>query len=1779
VVRRGIILWLVLLTLVVPFVLADQTQLYSKIFLDPYYRESTTSGVTYNYTLQVNPPDGLTHVYSSTITFQAYLSPSVNFTLRVNNQTCNTPNYYVSTTYATSGQGTASFDCSNIINKSGNYSVQLTLTKNTGAINGWLDLTYTNKPIASMDVFGTEYKAGDDGTIFLLLKDPNGIPITNATCVLDIYLPLSANNTHVEWVNDGLMRYLEEGLYYYDFIAPLYSGVYMVNAKCTYATSDNQYYTLSSNLAPTRNVTTGTYSGDPFVLDDYGEWLYTQCDSGIAGGGGKACDSFYTWNLTAGGLAGNVTQLFVQYLGENNGANLLIMYWWNWSNNSWVQLPNNLTFKATASSGVPIGVDEYLSNSVPLSAISPLNRTRIRILTTSGSTFKQWDNFLVLKAVQYGTTIQDLKGSGEIHVSGSPIGENDYFKIDTCQGYSDGRCGFFTNDDEFDLVEGEIEDYLNISASSTREAQIHYETPFSVDCTAIYWIKEWNGTDWVDFTDFTTYSQPSFQNCIVTLNKNIVTGTDYQFWFKMDNYMRWEVEYTEQITRSITDLIGPLCSGRNFTYETPITETTLISNDTITDFCHRTYDDFYWISSYYNDSQGVDIAGEYASYLQEMRFYRQELFNRYQLLSTAITTQSILTRIDSLGNLTQLNLSQINNQLLNITGELLIHKGMIQQVIDYLTNTIYPYLQQIWGKLLGLETQLNTTINITNQSLGLDTEINSTTHGIGQNLSLLNLSMLDKFTEKDLHIQSAYDNMSSQVTNLSNNVTQKFNQTWEMILALNLSQGQENSVILSYLQNITQAINSTQTQLLSVNQSLTQQIQNTSNNTQTQITNLNISSQARFDQLQSFLENLSIQVSQNHNLTQQNLTDLQSLMLSVNMSLSTDISNLNSTLYSVRGDLLAEINQTYNYLIAMNQSLSSDLLLINQSLSTAIQTFRNEVQDNFTAMFSTLSGISNDLNGTRAELQGGLSNLSQQLIDTNTSIQLQLTALNMSIQSGFQEKDAHIQSAYDNITSQINNLSITWNGNFSQVLDKIDNLSNQVETNHNITQSNLTYINNYLTNLNSSIQQGFLDINTSISNSRQDILDELTALNQSLTQSISEFRVETQANFTTLFQTLTGISGDLNSTKQELQAGITNLSLQLNQTEQNLNSQLLLINSSLSSDLAWLKNDTAYMINYLSDLNISLEGLKVNLTSNEALLLSVYYNLSDQMNQNTTSVLNQIIATNQTLSDQISLVKNDTQAIITQIGELNTTIGDQYDNLTGYITSLQVEVSNNHNITQQNLSVLFGLMSQLNTTCNDNYLDLNQSIGDLKTDVNTFYLDLNSTINSKIDAMNLSLSQAISLFKSETSGNFNQTFLLISALSGDLNSTKAELKSDILNLSLQLNETKASIIQQIGFVNQTIVDGFIEKDAHIQSVYDNLTLQIVGLNSNMTAGFSEVNSQMTNLSILVDTNHNITQTNISELKAMITDLNLTFNSGMSQLNQSINQTGENLVGEINSLKNLLLSINQTLTADIIENRNTLILVNQSLSSQINLFENSTTNNFNTTFSLLNGLEAQNNLTHELLGNLSVQLNQTNWDIQSRLDIMNQSIQDRFDTLDSNVTTIISLLNNLSLESNLSIQGILDLLNNLSVQASQNHNITQQNLSTLFIKCDNLNSTMTTYYLDLRSILEDMNMTLVYVNETNSWILQQLNISSDDLNMVVTAPNKCLVDTNWLVKAQVYDRFGNTLSYLDGVQCNMTTDLWGTANMTYLFVEQKFKYIHPCDMSNTTFNWSVSCGRT
>jgi len=415
----GVFLFLIPLTVQA----AQPSEKYTKTYLNPFYRDSMTQNIDYNYTVIISPPDGLSSVKSAIIAFDMWINPSRNFTIRVNGQLCNTQFYYVSTTYAGAGRAVATFDCSNIITKSGTYNITYrVLGGNIGSSTAWLELTYMNNPKQDIVlVSGTEYNVGDYATIFLQLKDSQGSPINNGNCYLDVYYPTYDNLSHPVLYTDVGMLYKNEsnGLYFFDMIAPNITGIYMLGASCAYAFQINWIYPPEETMkSPNRTQVQGTCLGDTLSLNSYSDGLYQKCTS-TSGGGTKYIESYYDFNTTG---IDNITTLDAYYAGESTASPTMTMYWWNWTSSAWVLLPNTLTFSGTASAsaGTTSGIDEFLSNTIPISndSINYTTKTvRIRLYSTSGSSFIKYDNWLSLKFLTQEGQIQELKGSGELHVS------------------------------------------------------------------------------------------------------------------------------------------------------------------------------------------------------------------------------------------------------------------------------------------------------------------------------------------------------------------------------------------------------------------------------------------------------------------------------------------------------------------------------------------------------------------------------------------------------------------------------------------------------------------------------------------------------------------------------------------------------------------------------------------------------------------------------------------------------------------------------------------------------------------------------------------------------------------------------------------------------------------------------------------------------------------------------------------------------------------------------------------------------------------------------------------------------------------------------------------------------------------------------------------------------------------------------------------------------------------------------------------------------------------
>jgi len=408
-----------MLLLFIPMVFAVQpAQQFNKIFLDPFYRQSMNAQ-DYTYELNINPPDGFNNVISAIVTFQMWLNPTIEFFLLVDGQQCNTPSYEVHTTYAGAGEGTIYFDCSNIITEAGTYTITLTPDDDTGAVTGWVDMTYTNDPTGDFELQGTEYSPGDPGTIFLQLKDAQGSPVNNGACYLDIYSPL-VNGTHPYFLEDAPMIFdsNDDGIYYYDIHVPEILGNYMLSAKCSYSyqTPLWVYGPFSQDVASEVRIANGDWDGNAVALNDKADTLYEKC---ISTSGTNGCLTEWIWQLPAGDYASNESIINVYYSGQADRERLVHFSCLNITGGNYVDFDNQLTYSGHASGTLATQVDDFLTNILPRACVnetqSEPNVTIRYYANTNGLVI--YHNWLSLLVLASSGNVQDLKGSSEMHVT------------------------------------------------------------------------------------------------------------------------------------------------------------------------------------------------------------------------------------------------------------------------------------------------------------------------------------------------------------------------------------------------------------------------------------------------------------------------------------------------------------------------------------------------------------------------------------------------------------------------------------------------------------------------------------------------------------------------------------------------------------------------------------------------------------------------------------------------------------------------------------------------------------------------------------------------------------------------------------------------------------------------------------------------------------------------------------------------------------------------------------------------------------------------------------------------------------------------------------------------------------------------------------------------------------------------------------------------------------------------------------------------------------------
>jgi hypothetical protein len=392
---------------------------------------SETTDISKENIIKFNPPDGISEIIDMQVMVKGDFAPLSEISVMANNMLCKPDSWTIPSQKADLESKMINymvvFDCTKNMEKfkGGNIPIEIRTGKSaipSQNLVGTYKITYYNNPTValtdiSMNLHGTEYETGDNGTVFLQLLNENRLPINNALCYIDIYFP----NKTVFIDNDYMMYLLgSDGLYFYDVAIPNTVGVYMLSARCnfyhnvTYSPSMNDSYVASSS--PNSNYGNFTYmvAGRTGFSPSYGHYY-----------------SFAKFNLTNMGTNINNAILFL-YDGSSFSAitNVKrVITSWGEKNVTWNNKPSAGSQIYDTKSNAGYGWFSYnITKLVKGWANGSFANNGLQLNYTNATGTWFFSSFYTKEyglgyeprlIVTMNTTVHlnEIRGSGELHVS------------------------------------------------------------------------------------------------------------------------------------------------------------------------------------------------------------------------------------------------------------------------------------------------------------------------------------------------------------------------------------------------------------------------------------------------------------------------------------------------------------------------------------------------------------------------------------------------------------------------------------------------------------------------------------------------------------------------------------------------------------------------------------------------------------------------------------------------------------------------------------------------------------------------------------------------------------------------------------------------------------------------------------------------------------------------------------------------------------------------------------------------------------------------------------------------------------------------------------------------------------------------------------------------------------------------------------------------------------------------------------------------------------------
>ncbi len=575
------------------------------------------------------------------------------------------------------------------------------------------------------------------------------------------------------------------------------------------------------------------------------------------------------------------------------------------------------------------------------------------------------------------------------------------------------------------------------------------------------------------------------------------------------------------------------------------------------------------------------------------------------------------------------------------------------------------------------------------------------------------------------------------------------------------------------------------------------------------------------------------------------------------------------------------------------------------------------------------------------------------------------------------------------------------------------------------------------------IYNGIVELNATVNDMYTYLKVNITEFLNAINNTVVEIKEDTaellvgQARIEANLSTLLSLTTEINNTVTMIFVCCGELSSKLDRIEATLNetkTYVLWINGNVTSLIT--KIDLEVIPKFTELYN----NLTVEINASRDLIL---YKLSEV----NSTIINYVLAINNTVTD----VRN---ILVSQVIPL---LNWYYGNLSIKISDVNASIlAELHNVNTSLTLKIDAVYLDLNNTLTTILYKLEEYYNNLDTKLSNIYNNLTlkidnstTTLLNKIDAVNRSITLFIN---TSTNRICSKLSTLQSLIETRFNDTFNLIKDMNASLTAFINDTKVELLAKIDAVNTTLSTLVIDKTNMLHDLILEATINMTSMMNEYYTNLSQKLSDMySNLTLKID---NSTTTLLNKIEAVNQSIILFVNMSTNRICNRLSMLQSLIEQRFNTTFNMIKNMNSTIIAKIDDSTTTLLVK---------------LDNVNAT--LFTKVEAEANMTRELMTTLITNLNQT---IMNRLDEMEGTILVVMAAYEQKLEGLIEetaddIIYNITLTIDNDYNALKDLIN---IRADQILFKINESTTTIITRINNLEVTLTGKLDDIETLIND-----------------------------------------------------------------------------------------------------------